>query len=459
MLDMAASFRVRNYEENQTNNANPLKCFKSSEAFNRAFDSFASALAIVDDSDKEQCEKVREELGFEADHPFDIEVAEKFTEYMCDVFFSGVDHMTEFSIEPPQFEKVEYEDVEFEELYYEAPDYDEDPVLMHKELDDLPSRTDVKDGDGTYKDVNDLQRTWLNAQHALVASEHLTEYISFTTPNVCEAIPATLPGGIPFVPFIICKIISLVLQLVMNNLLLIASITHQVLDDQYEMATLGPNEAVYGNHYSKGTYHDMNALDKWNFNALTKINSNINEQHTSMRKHLQDRHLAMETNIGQDIVDTQNILGQKITDAQNAVGKGIIDTSNGITEQHNKILSWIDRKFTQRICQVHQATGGECLTFIGPLVEGELHAPIEVSWPENQLSLTERFKKLDSLHKEIKEEVRDGIEGIQTKMSGYEQKAKAVEGKTEVVQEKIEEIKSRVNDMKDMMAQLFRMIQ
>jgi len=400
-------------------------------------DSFASALAIVDDTDEEQCEKVREELGYEADHPFDVEVAEKFTEHMCDVFFSGVDHMTEFSIKPPQFEKVEYEEVEFEELYYEAPDYDEDPILKHKELDDLPSQTTVVIDPGTDKDLLDLQRLRLNAQHALVALEHLTEYISFTVPNICEALPATLPGGIPFPPFIICKIVSLVLQLVMNNLVLIASITHQVLDDQYEIATLGPNQEVYGNEFSKATYKDMHAFNEWSYKALKKINSNINEQHTSMRKHLQDRHLAMETNIGQDIVDTQNILGQKITDAQNAVGQGIVDASNGITEQHNKILSWIDKRFTRRICQVHQATGGECLTFIGPLVEGEKHAPIEMSWPENQPSLTERFKELETHHNEIK----------------------AVEGKIEVVEEKIEEIKGRVNDMKDMMAQLFRMIQ
>ena len=68
------------------------KCYKVNPAFSASFESFARELAINDVTDEAQCEKVRQELGFDKDHPFDVEVKANFDEHKCDPFFTGIDH-------------------------------------------------------------------------------------------------------------------------------------------------------------------------------------------------------------------------------------------------------------------------------------------------------------------------------------------------------------------------------
>lgn len=106
----------------QSSSTSGIKCYLKHTAFNRAFETFASLITIDDPSDQNLCSNAREEMGFDADHPFDTEICSSFNEYMCDIYFSGIDHMTDYSTEPPQFEKVEYEAVDYEEVYYEAPE-------------------------------------------------------------------------------------------------------------------------------------------------------------------------------------------------------------------------------------------------------------------------------------------------------------------------------------------------
>jgi hypothetical protein len=63
--------------------------------FSPSFEDFAMKLVIEDASNEARCEEVREELGFQKDHPFDTEVCQEFESYMCDQFFTEVDDLIE----------------------------------------------------------------------------------------------------------------------------------------------------------------------------------------------------------------------------------------------------------------------------------------------------------------------------------------------------------------------------
>ena len=68
------------------------RCYKINSAFSPSFESFARELVVNDASDEKQCSNVREKLGFDKDHPFDVEVKANFDEHKCDPFFTGIDH-------------------------------------------------------------------------------------------------------------------------------------------------------------------------------------------------------------------------------------------------------------------------------------------------------------------------------------------------------------------------------
>ena len=76
--------------------------------FSPSFEDFAMKLVIEDASNEARCEEVREELGFQKDHPFDTEVCKKFNDYMCDQFFTGVDDLIEDLAEIPNFSGITY---------------------------------------------------------------------------------------------------------------------------------------------------------------------------------------------------------------------------------------------------------------------------------------------------------------------------------------------------------------
>ena len=105
-------------------------CYKTNPAFSASFENFARDLVIEDPSDEDQCRQVREDLGFDKDHPFDTEVVDKFREHLCDPFFTTNDHISGHDQEssglngPPTFEMAEYTPVE-----YEAVEYEEDEVF------------------------------------------------------------------------------------------------------------------------------------------------------------------------------------------------------------------------------------------------------------------------------------------------------------------------------------------
>ena len=93
-------------------------CFPPSAAFNQPFDDFAKDLVIKDAGKEDECRHVREELGFDKDHPHDTDVCREFEEVMCDPFFTGLEN----TLETPEFGYIEYEEVDYEEVDYEIPE-------------------------------------------------------------------------------------------------------------------------------------------------------------------------------------------------------------------------------------------------------------------------------------------------------------------------------------------------
>lgn len=87
-------YKSTSRQEFVQDDTNPSTCYNVSSAFSAAFDAFANNIAIEDAADEDQCRKVREELGFDKDHPFDTEVRDNFLQHQCDPFFSGIDHVS-----------------------------------------------------------------------------------------------------------------------------------------------------------------------------------------------------------------------------------------------------------------------------------------------------------------------------------------------------------------------------
>ncbi len=114
-------YNITSFQEFSGSNSVKV-CYPPNPAFNRAFDSFALGLVINNAADEDECKATRQGMGFESEHPFDTEVCHAFIDYMCDPFFSGIDHLTETLVAPTKFESVEYEEEEYEEVEYEVPE-------------------------------------------------------------------------------------------------------------------------------------------------------------------------------------------------------------------------------------------------------------------------------------------------------------------------------------------------
>ena len=84
----------------------------NTEHFNLSFENFAKKFVIEDEKDEDQCRRTREGLGFESDHPFDVEVCQEFESYMCDSFFDGIEEIRERLDQPTEFVTTEYDDIE-----------------------------------------------------------------------------------------------------------------------------------------------------------------------------------------------------------------------------------------------------------------------------------------------------------------------------------------------------------
>ena len=107
--------------------------------------------------------------------------------------------------------------------------------------------------------------------------------------NVCAGIVCITNQG-----NVVCNVYEVVNLLIVHIIKLTLQISLEAVTHEFEIGTLGPDQAIYGYEYSKATYQNIKTLNKWQYESLLKINKVIEVQHTSMREHLQERHFAME---------------------------------------------------------------------------------------------------------------------------------------------------------------------
>eukprot|EP00956_Cyclotella_meneghiniana_P016363 scaffold25814_cov57-Cyclotella_meneghiniana.AAC.3 len=432
-----------------------VECYNSNPAFSASFDAYAKELIIKDDSDEDQCRKVREQLGFDKDHPFDTEVRDKFHEHQCDPFFTGVDHTSGLDHttgglgEPPKFEMVEYTPVEYEAVEYEEKEYTSIDYEEFSKGDDLGDLTETSwpdlyipvAGRGDLTDsaaatdqesLAGQQDTWLLLGHLLVTAEQVYEFTDGLKDDLCKSLGASEKciGAllaitcVPNPAFYICRFIKITFKGIAFGILTAATLAFQVIDHMYEKATLGPNTAIYGQYYDRANYLNIRGFTEWNEKALDTIRLNMKDQHQEMKRQLQERHKDIANHVGQDIadaqnalgeaivdaqndlgqgiVDAQNALGQGIVNAQNALGQSIVDTSNYITKQHNIIGDWLH----ESLCEIYRVSGGSCHPTVGPLEEDQSYIPMQLHWPEGQLNMME---KIDQLHTILPLSVQDNL--------------------------------------------------
>merc|ERR1719491_1000541 len=386
--------------------------------------------------------------------------------------------------------------------------YDDDEALDFNGLDNHADTVLVQKNT---EQLTGLQDLWLKLEYAKVVLDQLHSFLGDIEENVCAAIPDVACGlacvNTPAKAF--CYVAAIALSSAAHLILVGADIAFQTVNREFETDTLGPDEAIEGYEYSKATYEDLQAHNKWNHGALTNINRNIQSQHTSMRQHLQDRHSAMEENIGEEIsesrnalgqaiissqnaigealVDSQNANGQLIVDAQNANGQAIVDARNAMSDQHNAMLEWLQTNF----CALCVGPDCACERFIGPLEDDQTHIPLHLHRPEGQATLMEKLHQIEMKGDSVQEDIQralgigeddarslhsigmeTAIEGnmkvfegdlklIVGNMQAVEGNMQAVEGNMKAVKDKVDAIEGNMQaqsaetkQMKDMMLHL-----
>ena len=152
-----------------------------------------------------------------------------------------------------------------------------------------------------------LQLHWLNLNHFLVVTEHLTETADQLGDKICQLIPdeITVPPGvdIPNPAYMACIWMQLVVFLIGNAIVAGARTAYQVVNHQYEIDTMSDKEAYYSFYYSRATYHNTFEYGKKNWKALVEIHTDMMNQHTEMKRQLQERHKDIANHVGQDVSD------------------------------------------------------------------------------------------------------------------------------------------------------------
>merc|ERR1719491_538853 len=386
--------------------------------------------------------------------------------------------------------------------------YDDDEALDFNGLDNHADTVLVQKNT---EQLTGLQDLWLKLEYAKVVLDQLHSFLGDIEENVCAAIPDVACGlacvNTPAKAF--CYVAAIALSSAAHLILVGADIAFQTVNREFETDTLGPDEAIEGYEYSKATYEDLQAHNKWNHGALTNINRNIQSQHTSMRQHLQDRHSAMEENIGEDIsesrnalgqaiissqnaigealVDSQNANGQLIVDAQNANGQAVVDARNAMSDQHNAMLEWLQTN----LCVLCVNLDCACARFIGPLEDDQSHIPLHLHWPQGQATLMDRLHQIEMKGDSVQEDIQrafgtgedndrslhstgmetealtkikvqvDAIEGNMkvfedglTLIVGKVDKVDAIEGKVDAIEGNMQAQSAETKQMKYMMLQL-----
>ena len=147
--------------------------------------------------------------------------------------------------------------------------------------------------DGNKDHLVELQKQWISLKRALWMSEMLLEKSEMLYEQ-CELIS--------FVPlFVGCMAAAILYEVSSFTFYYGSLIAFDILDEKYELETLGPNHAIYGYEYSKATYFNTKHHFVWNAENLKVMKANMFNQHSEMKKQLQERHQEMTNHLGNDV--------------------------------------------------------------------------------------------------------------------------------------------------------------
>lgn len=131
---------------------------------------------------------------------------------------------------------------------------------------------------------------------------------------------------------------------------------------------------------------------------------------------------------------------------------------------------------------MYDALGGTCEQAIGPLQENQVHAPMELYWPEGQLNMMEKIDQIksssplavqDNLVLDDSVETAGKVDVVEGKVDALSNdmrvKVDAVEGKVDalsdgmrdkvnVVENKVDTLQDELKELKDMMSKMMKMM-
>jgi len=298
--------------------------------FSPSFEDFARNLVIKDPSNEARCMEVREELGFESNHPFDTEVCEKFESHMCDGFFTEVDELVEDLSNVPDFQGATYNKIE----------YPNDPELP---FDPLPERTGQYNAFqvpefGTKASLNSMQDAVIGLKHQVMVSNEVWEFVNGVDKCAAvENIPLPFGGTIPLKT--ICETINLTVKAGVYTMRTAYVVAFDIVSSVYEKGTLGPSDQIDEELRIRTMFDNFQSFDMWNTVSLQTINKNIKAQHTEMRKQLQDRHTSMEDNINKFTETVQTALGEYTDTASQKLADGHETLKEILQDQVLKVVN------------------------------------------------------------------------------------------------------------------------
>ncbi|KAL7486824.1 hypothetical protein ACHAW6_012424 [Cyclotella cf. meneghiniana] len=283
------------------------------DQFSQSFENFARNLVIDDPRNEARCKEVREELGFDSNHPFDTEVCQKFESHLCEGFFTEVDEMVEDLSSVPEFQGVEYKSIK----------YPDDPKLT---FDPLPERTGQYPAFqvpeyGKMTSLSSMQDAVIGLRHTVMVSNEAWEFVNGIDKCASvENIPLPFGGMIPVKT--ICLIIQTAVKVAVYGTRTSLVLAFDILSSVYEKTMDDPSTGADESLRIQTMFDNLKSFDMWTTTSLETINKNMVTQHTEMRTQLQDRHLSMENNINKFTESVQTYLGKYTNNASQALANG-----------------------------------------------------------------------------------------------------------------------------------------
>jgi len=295
------------------------------DQFSPSFENFALNLVIEDPSNEARCKEVREELGFDSNHPFDTEVCQKFESHMCEGFFTEVDELVEDLSNVPVFQGATYKKII----------YPPNPQLT---FDTLPERTgqylafQVPEY-GTMRGLNLMRDALIGLKHAVMVVEEAWQFA--TGIDKCATVENI--GLIPLKTICLwIQTIALIVVYIGRTSVVLAS---DIVSSVYEKETSNPSDDADTSLQIQTIFENFQTFDMWTTVSLETINKNIMTQHTEMRTQLQDRHKSMENNINVFSASVQTALGAYTQEASQALANGHETLKNLLKGEVMKVVN------------------------------------------------------------------------------------------------------------------------